>query len=286
MLGVHQFRQRRAVAVLAQMPGREPAELTLGHQPAGLGHAGVPEIGRVDEDRREDRAGILVCPAGAQVREAGGEPRPTFHLGQQVGDRDGGQVRIEGCQRALRLVGRDRAQRRDAQPSLDDAHVLKRIDRYLRLDLGETARQQRPAFRQPGCRGVDDRHRQRTRLPHGGEHGGRNELLLAQFGQHAELERAPVEPRRVYPPPPGRPDVAEWHDGKPSSTTGEAAHGLDRPGKRGAGGDGPEGEGADESGTDLAQDRRILSGQGHGIEWIGTNQIAPSRLPGPDHPSR
>lgn len=84
--------------VLAQMPGRKPTELTLGHQPASLGHAGMPEIGRIGENGREDRAGILVCPAGAQVREAAGESRPTVHIGQQVGDPDGGQVRIEGCE--------------------------------------------------------------------------------------------------------------------------------------------------------------------------------------------
>lgn len=60
MLRLDQPRQRRAVAILAQVPGREPAELTPSYQSTGLGHAGVAEIGRIGKNGGKDRAGIVV----------------------------------------------------------------------------------------------------------------------------------------------------------------------------------------------------------------------------------
>lgn len=110
VLRVHQPRQGYTIAVLAQMPCRQPAELALRHQSARLGHAGVTEIGRVGEDGRQDRTRIVVCPAGSQMREAAGEAGPAIDIGEQIGDPDRGQMRVEWRQCAFRFVGRDRTQ--------------------------------------------------------------------------------------------------------------------------------------------------------------------------------
>ncbi|GCD60754.1 hypothetical protein NBRC3278_3231 [Acetobacter pasteurianus NBRC 3278] len=156
MLRLDQPRQRRSVAILAQVPGREPAELTPSYQPTGLGHAGVAEIRRIGKNGGKDRAGIVVCPAGSQMREAAGKSRPAIHVGQQIGDPDGRQACVEGRQGVLCLVWSDRAQRRDAQPPLGDPHVFERIGGRFRLYLGDPTREQRLAFRQPGRCGISD----------------------------------------------------------------------------------------------------------------------------------
>lgn len=80
MLRLGQSRQRRAVTVLAQVSGRQPSELALRHQPAGLGHAGVAEIGGIGKNGGEDRPRIVMRPPRRQMSEATSEAGPAIRI--------------------------------------------------------------------------------------------------------------------------------------------------------------------------------------------------------------
>ena len=93
------------------MPGGQPSELALRHQPARFGHAGVAGVGGIGENGGEDRARIVMRPSVCQMGEAAGEAGPAIHVGEQEGDPDRRLVRVERGEYAFRFVGCDRPQR-------------------------------------------------------------------------------------------------------------------------------------------------------------------------------
>ena len=84
MLGIHQHRQGSAITIFAQMPGCKPTELALAHQIAGLGHAGVAEIGGICKHGSQDGTGIIMHAASREVGEAFRKTGPAVNLRQQV----------------------------------------------------------------------------------------------------------------------------------------------------------------------------------------------------------
>src|SRR3546814_14683959 len=88
VLRVDEPRQRRAVRVLAKVPGGEPAELALSDQIAGFRHSRVAEVGGVGAPRAQDRAWGVVCAPGGPVREATSGPGTAVDAGNQGGFRE------------------------------------------------------------------------------------------------------------------------------------------------------------------------------------------------------
>jgi len=93
------------------MLGGEPSELALRYQPARFGHAGVTEVGGIGENGGEDRPRVVMRSPRRQMGEAASETGPAVHIGEQIGNTDRWQVRVERGERAFCFVGRNRAQR-------------------------------------------------------------------------------------------------------------------------------------------------------------------------------
>lgn len=87
-MGIDDRGEGRFVGFGSDMEQPGPGDLSLADPGRGVGHALGAEIGRVAEDRREQRRGEPDRVAGAQMGEPMGEAGPGVDLGQEVGDVD------------------------------------------------------------------------------------------------------------------------------------------------------------------------------------------------------
>ena len=153
--------------------------------------------------RGEDNARVVGRHPSMQVGEGVGEPGPAMHVGQHTGDAGIWDHRIEPLCGVFRFFRGDRLERRDLQLVAFDPDVLQRVRRGFGVDLAHAPFQEGAAFGQvflSGCRHSD---RQGPGLPHGGEQGGRNELVL---------DCAPL-PAALDPDVPGAQPVAQCEQG-------------------------------------------------------------------------
>ena len=297
VLGVDQPCERVPVRVLAQVPGGEPAELPLGDEVAGFRHSAVAEVGGIGEHSSQDRARVVRHAPVLEVREAGAEPGPAVHLGEQVGDADRGQLRVERGECGLGLVGRGSPERADAELARTQRDVLELALPGLVAHLCQSTGEKVVPLGEPGLRRVRGGYRQRARSAHGREHPRGDELLLdravapatfdpdvarpqpiAQLDQHAELVGAPVHAGPSDRPTPALANEPDRRVGRQFARAAEmeVAHDRQRAQERAGGGHRAERERGDERRPDPAEDREVARGELDRVGRVALHQ--PLRL--------
>jgi hypothetical protein len=229
-----------------------------------------------------------------KMGEAGAEPGPAVHFGQQRGDAHIRQHRVEPIRQFFGLLRRRRLERRDLQLPALDADVLQFVRRGLRGDFGEPPRQKRLPFGQV-CRGRRWRHdRQRPGFAHRGEQWRRDQLVFhsAPLPAAFDPDVAGAQPvaqrqqRRCFPGAafqlprapdrlaPGRPEEAGWRVAGPLSRAAriDFAQQLDRAERCGRGWNGSELECAEEQRAEPMEHWPGARGEGGQIGFVGTRQ--------------
>lgn len=122
----------------------------------------MAEIGRIGENRRQDRTRLIRCAPALQVRKTPAEPGPPIHFGKEIGDTDRRQMRIEGRKCGFRFLGRNRLERRNPQPARAELYILERVHFRFARDFCQSSGKTFAPLGQPSGGGIWCRDRQRT----------------------------------------------------------------------------------------------------------------------------